>query len=108
MAGDDFSSKEKDVAAAANFIEEETLREVMTDSEREAAGLPAGPGAEGTDDWLAERAREERELMERGMCVPRLGPTTASLGIKSVVEDCITGSEGPGKSLLHHSVKGTR
>ena len=108
MAGEDFSSKEKDVAAAADFIEEETLREVMTDSEREAAGLPARPGAEGTDDWLAERAREEKELMERGMCVPRLGPTTASLGIKNVVEDCITASEELGKSLLHLTVREAR
>ena len=101
MAGEDSASKEKDVAAATSFIEEETLREVIMDSEREAADLPViqvtGPGAERAADWLAEQAREEKELMERGMRVPRLGPTTASLGIKSVVEDCITVSEGQGK-----------
>ena len=83
-----------EVAAVASFIEDETLKEVMSDSERASLNLPSvqvtGPDV---TDGASEKNREEQELMDQGLRVPSLAPTAASLGIKDVVEDCIAVSE---------------
>ncbi|XP_070180123.1 transcription factor IIIB 90 kDa subunit-like [Littorina saxatilis] len=99
MAGEDTStSKSTEVAAVTSFLEKETLKDVMTDTERESLSLPTIQVTEpGAEESARNIKKEERELMEKGMRVPSLAPTTASLGIKSMVEDCIIESEKPGE-----------
>ncbi|XP_076441764.1 transcription factor IIIB 90 kDa subunit-like [Babylonia areolata] len=99
-----------EMVAVTNFIEEETLRDVIAPSKTESPAdtkyppppaVPTiqvmEPGVEGTVE--ADKRQQEQELMKQGLHVPSLAPTAASLGIKEMVEECITVSEENGEEV---------
>ncbi|KAL8619993.1 hypothetical protein ACOMHN_015275 [Nucella lapillus] len=115
MEGESDKPSTSEMAAMADFIEEETLREVIEPPTGRGEGSPAAPAVQSdsqagagkgprTDPGKSfgeeERRRqheEEQERMRQGLPVHRLAPTAASLGIRDMVEDLVTLSEEEGQ-----------
>lgn len=96
---DEGSENSRDIAEAAKFIEEETMKEVTGIDMLNVPMIQVSePGLEGSE-YAQNGLKTETDIsgnIGSSLRVPSLAPTAASLGIKEVVEDCIktAGEEG--------------